>query len=73
MDLSFWKKERSEPQDQSEQEVQYQYADEDREADRLAEVGAEAPEYYQSESADPAKAKIYNYRRRKRHSQIILL
>ena len=61
MDLSFWKKERSEPQDQSEQEVQYQYAGEDREADRLAEVVVESPEYYQSESANPAKAKIYNY------------
>ena len=57
MDLSFWKKENAESQDQPEQEVQYQYTAE--ETNKSAEV-VESPEYYQAEPADPTKAKFYN-------------
>src|SRR3989344_4212634 len=65
MNLSFWKKENNELQDHSNQEAQYQYMAEKadhkstEEVDKPAEV-IESPEYYQSEPADPAKAKFYN-------------
>src|SRR3989344_7517140 len=72
MNLSFWKKDNSgsENQARSEQEVEYQYAQDIQDAsnvpeelEKVSEVVsgvAESPEYYQSEPADPSKAKFYN-------------
>ena len=59
VDLNFWRKDHSEPNQSNNENIEYQYSPESENNSDPSHV-IKSPEYYQAEPADPQKAVFYN-------------